>query len=107
MCEILVKLVDQTYPTDSVKDAAGCYKRGDPVVIMPDGHEWGREEGLPKFIVVKVPGISVANAMQYVTSTLAIRRTWRLTEAVITEAIEAGGSVTLKASEVRRAIVAK
>lgn len=87
MAEILVKAVDATNP-DPVKDAAGCYKRGDPVVIMPDGHPWGREEGLPKFWIVKVPGATVAQLQQYVDALLAAdgetrvrRRAWSLDTA--------------------------
>ena len=52
--EILVKAVDS--------DQSGGYKAGDPVVVMPDGHQWGKEEGYPKFKVVKVPDLSVADA---------------------------------------------
>ena len=48
------------------KDRRGNYKRGDPVVIMPDGHIWGREEGLPKFFIVKIPGLAVETAKKYI-----------------------------------------
>jgi hypothetical protein len=60
MCEILVKAVSVTNP-DPDKDQRGCYKRGYLVLIMPDGHVWGREEGLPKFVVIKLPGVPVDN----------------------------------------------
>lgn len=49
----------------ALKDRQGCYKTGDPVVVMPDDHEWGYEEGPPKFIVIKIPGMSVAEAQEY------------------------------------------
>lgn len=32
---------------------------GDIVVVKPDGWTWGKEECLPRYIVVKLPGISV------------------------------------------------
>lgn len=64
MAEILVKAVDATNP-DGEKDRRGCYKRGMPVLVMEDGHEWGAEERLPKFIVIKVPTISVATVARY------------------------------------------
>ncbi len=64
MAEILVKAISVTN-ADSVKDRRGCYKRGDPVLVKPDGHEWGSSEGLPKFIKVKLPGTSVATVEQY------------------------------------------
>lgn len=40
-------------------------KKGDIVVIRPDGWTWGREECLPRFIVVKIPGLSVEDAKKY------------------------------------------
>lgn len=54
MARLLVKATDNTHP-DPVKDLR-CYKRGDVVVVMPDGHEWGKEEGPPKFFTVDIPG---------------------------------------------------
>lgn len=64
--EFLVKAVDVTHK-DPVKDR-GCYKRGDVVVVFPDGHEWGKEERLPKFMVVKIPGLPVKDAKKYIES---------------------------------------
>ena len=64
MCEILVKAIDHVHP-DPVKDRRGAYKRGDPVLVMPDGHEWGNEERLPRFIVLKIPGLSVEEGNKY------------------------------------------
>lgn len=55
-----MKAVDATH-SDPVKDVRGCYKRGDVVVVMPDGHEWGNEERLPKFVVIKIPGLAIAD----------------------------------------------
>lgn len=59
MAEFLIKVSDNMH-NDPVKSLRGCYKRGDIVVVMPDGHAWGKEEGLPLFYIVKVPGLSVA-----------------------------------------------
>lgn len=67
MAEILIKRISVTNP-DPEKDERGCYKRGYPVVIMPDGHEWGAEEGPPNFVVIKVPGVSKATLEQYLAS---------------------------------------
>jgi hypothetical protein len=53
MAEILIKAISVTN-TDLVKDRRGCYKRGDPVVAVPDGHRWGRLETLPIFWRVRV-----------------------------------------------------
>lgn len=67
MAEFLIKAIDATH-SDPEKDKRGCYKRGDFVVVMPDGHEWGKEERLPKFVVVKIPGLSVETAKKYILS---------------------------------------
>lgn len=39
--------------------------RGDIVVVKPDGWKWGDQERLPKFIVVKIPGLSEKDAKMY------------------------------------------
>ncbi len=65
MAEILIKAVNATH-ADPDKDRRGCYKRGMPVVVMPDGHSWGAQEGLPKFVVLKVPGVSVEAVNKYI-----------------------------------------
>jgi hypothetical protein len=36
------------------KDVKGCFKQGFPVVVMDNGHDWGNEERLPKFWIVKL-----------------------------------------------------
>jgi len=64
MCELLIKAVN-VVNADADKDRRGCYKRGMVVVIMPDGHPWGAQEGLPKFAVIKIPNITVGQATKY------------------------------------------
>lgn len=65
MAEFLVKAIDAIH-NDPVKDARGCYKSGDIVVVMPDGHSWGNEECLPVFYVFSIPGLSVEQAKKYI-----------------------------------------
>lgn len=62
MCEIIVKAVSVTH-SDPDKDRRGCYKRGYPVAVYPDGTKWGNEERLPKFVIIKIPGVPVDNAI--------------------------------------------
>lgn len=50
--ELLIMAVDKHHP-DLVTDKAGSYKKGDVVCIKNEGHEWGRMESLPLFLVVK------------------------------------------------------
>lgn len=55
MAELLIKAVDATHP-DPVKDLRGCYKKGDVVVIKPDGWSWGKEElKKEKFYILRIP----------------------------------------------------
>lgn len=61
MAEILIFAGNNTHPNPE-KDRRGCWKRGMPVCVKPDGHTWGREETLPKFVIVKIPGVPVAKA---------------------------------------------
>lgn len=63
--EILVKATDSIHPNPT-EDLRGSYKRGYPVVVMPDGHIWGSEERLPKFVVIKIPLISVEKVQKYI-----------------------------------------
>lgn len=65
MAEILIKAVNATHP-DPETDRTGCYKRGMPVVVMPDGHPWGSAERLPRFVVIKVPGVPVDRVQKYI-----------------------------------------
>jgi hypothetical protein len=41
---------------------------GDPISVMPDGHEWGREEGLPNFASLDMDGVPVKEMAQYCVS---------------------------------------
>ena len=65
MAEILVKAISVTH-LDPDKDRSGCYKQGYPVVVMPDDHPWGTGEGLPQFVIIYIPLISVAKVLKYV-----------------------------------------
>ena len=38
---------------------------GDIIVVRPDGWQWGKEECLPNFIVVKVPQMTESEAKKY------------------------------------------
>ena len=86
MAELLVKAVSASVPTDPDRDVL-CYKRGMPVVVMPDGHPWGARERRPRFVVIKFPGVSVERLQRYIeewrdgdpdTRRMVRRRVWRL-----------------------------
>jgi len=50
MAELLVMNVDNVGRTP--EKTALLYKRGDVVVVMPDGHVWGAKESPPTFRIV-------------------------------------------------------
>lgn len=66
MAEILVAARKLGTHADPAVDRAGRYRRGMPVVVMPDNHPWGALERLPDFVVLKIPGVSVDKVMKYI-----------------------------------------
>ena len=114
MAEFLIKAVDETH-SDPVEDQRGCYKRGDIVVVMPDGHEWGKEEGLPKFVVVKIPDLAVSKARKYtdpvingVTGLMTRRRLRRVlvddVPSSIKQQLRSTGEVTVTMTQIKNYI---
>jgi hypothetical protein len=77
MAEFLIKAINAVH-IDPVKDKQGCYKRGDIVDVRPDGWPWGKEEGLPRFYIVKITGLSVDIAKKYMGTDNSIRRIWKV-----------------------------
>ena len=75
--EILVKAQPfwqrgKEIPTVTLQDSISYLRdmwhqthRGEIIVIKPDGWGWGRKERPPEYIVVKVPGVTVAQAIKY------------------------------------------
>jgi len=45
-----------------------AYKLGHVIDVKPDGHVWGAQEKLPKFWIVKIPGMAVETAREYLKS---------------------------------------
>jgi hypothetical protein len=105
-CELLVVAQDAVNP-EPAKDQSGCYKRGMIAVIMDDDHIWGRLERLPKFVIVKIPGISKDKLLKYLDSQLDVngdairRRAWAIDWASLPNAAKtklADGSLTIDAT---------
>jgi hypothetical protein len=63
MAELLILAFD-TNNKDAAKDVF-AYKKGHVISVQPDGHTWGKEECLPKFYIVKLPKVSVADVKKY------------------------------------------
>lgn len=62
MAELLIKAAED----DRLPETPGKWKTGMPVVAKPDGHEWGKKEGPPRFYIMKFPGMSVDELKEYV-----------------------------------------
>ena len=116
MCEILIKAIDAKH-SDPAKNERGCYKRGDIVVVMPDGHQWGSEEGLPRFVRVKIPGLDPETVKHIIEPhqdttdpdpknwVMLARRKWRvLVDDVpqgIIDQLRDNGEVTVTVNQIR------
>lgn len=55
--ELLVLALDRPPLPDPVRDRAGRHQLGDIITVQPDGWTWGKQEGLPTFVRVRVPGV--------------------------------------------------
>lgn len=71
--------------------------KGDIVVVRPDGWQWGRNECLPDFIVVKVPGLAVdisRDAMELLSDNVTEReRSYAILSSYIDAAVYSNTSV--------------
>ena len=45
-------------------------KKGEVICVKPDGWLWGKEECLPNFIIVRVPGVSIEQGVDYLRKTV-------------------------------------
>lgn len=58
MAELLIRTIDKT--ADNVDQDRLLSKRGDVIVVEPDGHNWGAQELTSDFwMIIKVPGVEV------------------------------------------------
>lgn len=67
MAEILIKLQRADDETDKK-----AFTRGHPVVVQPDGWEWGALERPPRFFVLAVSGLTVEQARPYLEPDLDV-----------------------------------
>ena len=59
MCELLISNNRTYFHSNPAKDRRGVHKCGDILFKGNDGDEWGSEQGLPKAVILKLPGIDV------------------------------------------------
>jgi hypothetical protein len=104
---------------EKLKEYNRRYLPGNPVVVMPDGHEWGRLEGPPSFVIIKVPGLSVEEGRQYLerkedlTAALDVegkpptkyRRKWQLPPGLVNSALNQGGIRTMNSASFKAQII--
>jgi len=70
MCELLIQAKPHWTESATQEQLDKCNPQsvnariqlGDIVVVKPNGWEWGREECLPNYYILKVPNISVEEA---------------------------------------------
>lgn len=89
MAELLVCAQDRAGTTDATKLLRGGWRRGQIVAVQSDGHAWGRREGLPRFVRIRLPGVTVAQVQRFMAARttvdaftgrreVAARRQWRV-----------------------------
>lgn len=58
--------VDRTgWSAKQLKEYGRRLVKGNPIVVRPDGWKWGKRERPPDFVVIKVPDMSVKEAVGY------------------------------------------
>jgi len=87
MAELLVRIADKV--NEDFYLNLQCTKRGDVIVVCPDGWPWGREEvNAPHWTIIKLPGVPVEEVEHLVSpepqtdphnpSKTLQRRMWKL-----------------------------
>lgn len=72
MAELLVRVRDKVNVTDFYADCK-CTKRGDVIVVCPDGWPWGDQElTRPEYRLVRLQGVGVAAVTPYLAPELDI-----------------------------------
>lgn len=70
--EILLRVVDKINLDDPIKNNQ-CTKRGDVIVVVPDGHNWGKEElSNPDWRIIKAPNLTEAATYDFTHADLDI-----------------------------------
>lgn len=104
MCELILRVVDK--PAPAAFDRPMVAQAGDVVVVVPDGHQWGREEiSNPEWRIVRLPGVAesaLADLMEArphaidLTRTIAARHfRIRVEEPIMAALIAKGGPIDM------------
>jgi hypothetical protein len=108
MAQFLIKALEP-WNNDSPTAPEERSRLGDIIVVRPDGHVWGNEECLPRFIVVKITNMTYDDAKHLeeslllddgleedgvtIKKKLAKVRKWQVPQAYMLDAIQKGDSV--------------
>ena len=73
MAELLIKAEEpwnndintSSMTAEELKRFNSRSRKGDIIVVKPDGWKWGKEECPPRFVVVKLPGMAEKDAKYY------------------------------------------
>lgn len=96
---------------DRKKSRDSRIRLGDIVVVKPNGWEWGREERLPNYLVIKVPQLTVEQVEHFTESLfgesdengnipMLKKRKWQIPNNYINSHISAGTStVTIELTQ--------
>ena len=99
MAELLVQAKDSIFDNGA--------KKGDIIVVRPDGWSWGKEECLPNYIVVKMPKVPVEDVKHY-EQTLTKEETKEVDgKTVTTEVLVRKRKYNIDKLEVEKALIDK
>jgi hypothetical protein len=71
MCEILIRVIDKVNHDDPVKNAS-LTKRGDVIVVCPDGHRWSDMEMTHKeWRIIAFPGVDETHMTEFLAPEFA------------------------------------
>ena len=90
------KLIQLTWSQAEIDKYNRRSIRGDIIVVKDDDHIWGRREGLPDYVVVKISGLKVVDAKKFedslIINEVTIRnRKYKIPEATLNEAMISDG----------------
>jgi hypothetical protein len=127
MCRVLVRWTEKPRQLACLEDwkyEATRSRRGDPIVVKPDGHVWGREEGLPNYVSLDLDGVPKELVKQFIVPDNSVflrpdngkpfrlhKRAWNINldalPTVVVDRLRADGHATITAIMLSGKIVHK
>jgi len=122
MCEILIRakehslvLAKEADLTERQIEARKVIPRkGSPIVVRGDGHTWGKKEGPPNHVIVKIPGLDPGKVQDLLIEDdandgegkqiLYNIRKYKITGTLMNSMIASGGIITISENNLRQGI---